>query len=360
MKKIFMFSIVLTALLLGSKVFAANIVSGQDIYINGAKTEISAINYNDNNYVKLRDIAKALNIEITYNAETNTVSINTDKPYLEEKPKSTHIDGNSYAREDFSQKANPDIFNEVYTRDAYNAIRQSIVDINEITQNTDENGYNSNYTYAHFVDEKATMNNSSETIEAMKSVTATMFGYYNFTFGYEPTIKNLHEYPSYRVCKVQIHKHFEPANKETYSFIAEISNLTDREKVKLIANYICGKVAYKNENVAGIIEVFTGTPPVNAICGTYADAFVYLCQRADIPCISVVDNIHAWNEVYVDGKWHTTDISYYDVARTDEYLFPNNYPRTDINKHKTNFAKELLVPGSTKSAELTSLGVAKS
>ena len=63
------------------------------------------------------------------------------------------------------------------------------------------------------------------------------------------------------------------------------------------------------------------------------------------------DDIHAWNEVYVDGKWHTTDISYYDVARSDECLFSKNYPRTDINQQKTNFAKELLVPGSTKSAD---------
>ncbi len=348
MRKIFAVSVISVILLFGSKVFAADIVAGQDIYINGTKSEMSAINYNDNNYVKLRDIAKALNIEITYNAETNTVSINTDKPYIEEKPKSTYIDGIAYAREDFSQKANPNIFNEVYTRDAYNAIRQSIVDIKEITKNTDEKGYNPNYTYAHFVDEKATMSNSSKTLEAMKSVTASMFGYYNFDFGYEPTIKNLYQYPGYRICKIQIHKHFEPANKATDDFIAEVSNLADREKVKRIADYICDRVAYKNENVAGINKVFTGAPPVNAVCGTYADAFVYLCQRAEIPCISVADDIHAWNEVYVDGEWHTADISYYDVARTDEYLSPKSYPRIDTNIQKTNFAKELLVPGSTE------------
>lgn len=351
MRKIFTVSIVLIILLLGSKVFAADIVSGQDIYINGSKAELSAINYNDNNYVKLRDIARALNIEITHDAETNTVSINTDKPYIEEKPKSNYIDGKSYAREDFSQWANPDTFNEVYTREAYNTIRQSIVDIKEITQNTDKNGYNPNYNYAHFIDKEATINNSGETIEAMKSVTASMFGYYNFSFGYEPTIKNLYQYPGYRTCKIQIHKHFEPANKATDSFVAEISNLTDREKLKRIADYICDRVAYKNENIAGINKVFTGTPPVNAVCGTYADAFVYLSQRAGIPCISVADDVHAWNEVYIDGKWHTTDISYYDIARSDEYLFPKNYPQADINKQKTNFAKELLVPGSTKSTD---------
>lgn len=52
--------------------------------------------------------------------------------------------------------------------------------------------------------------------------------------------------------------------------------------------------------------------------------------------------------MYVDGKWHPTDICYYDIARNTEYLFPENHLRTDINKQKTNFTKELLVPESTK------------
>ena len=49
MRKIFAVSIVPIILLLGSEVFAADIVSGQDIYINGSKAEMSAINFNDNN-----------------------------------------------------------------------------------------------------------------------------------------------------------------------------------------------------------------------------------------------------------------------------------------------------------------------
>ncbi|MBE6701492.1 MAG: hypothetical protein E7582_06380 [Ruminococcaceae bacterium] len=56
---------------------------------------------------------------------------------------------------------------------------------------------------------------------------------------------------------------------------------------------------------------------------------------------------YAWNEVYIDGRWQIIDVSYYDVARTDESLFTTNYPRIDTTKEKTEFAKELLVPGST-------------
>lgn len=314
-------------------------LTSQIFFWNNQKVELEAYNINGANYIKLRDAAELFGVNVEYYEDTNTVYLGEQRK--ESTPKAI-IDGNSYAKEDYSLKANPDLFNETYTRDAYNAIRQSIVDITEITENTDENGYNANYEYARFVDE------TSKTIEAMKSVTATMFGYYNFSFGYKPTIKNLYEYPGYRICKVQIHKHFEPANNATDSFIAEIKNLSDREKAKRIADYICDRVVYKDDNVAGINSVFTETAPVNGLCGTYSNAFVYLCQRADIPCIIVKDNVHAWNEAYIGGKWYIADISYYDVSRNDAILLQETYVRTDINPQKSNFAKELLVPGSTK------------
>ena len=313
-------------------------ITSQIFFWNNRQVELEAYNINGANYIKLRDAAELFGVNVEFYEDTNTVYLG--EPRKESTSKTT-IDGSAYAKEDYSSKANPEIFDEIYTRDAYNAIRQSIVDIAEITKNTDENGYNADYEYAHFVDE------TSNTIEAMKSVTVTMFGYYNFSFGYEPTIKNLYEYPGYRICKVQIHKHFEPANNATDNFVAEIKNLPDIEKAKCIADYICDRVVYKDEDIAGINGVFTETPPVNGLCGTYANAFVYLCQRADIPCIIVKDDVHAWNEVYFDGEWYIADISYYDLSRNYETLFQETYVRTDVNPQKTNFAKELLVPGST-------------
>ena len=343
-KSSFLIGLLCGSLLFGGVTVFANAeivakLTSQIFFWNNRQVELEAYNINGANYIKLRDAAELFGVNVEYYQDTNTVYLGESRKEITPK---TIIDGNSYAKEDYSLKANPEIFNEVYTRNAYNAIRQSIVDIAEITENTDESGYNADYEYAHFADE------TSITIEAMKSVTATMFGYYNFSLGYEPTIKNLYEYPGYRICKVQIHKHFELANNATESFIAEIKNLPNREKAKRIADYICDRVVYKDDNVAGINSVFTEIPPVNGLCGTYANAFVYLCQRADILCISVKDDVHAWNEVYVDEKWYIADISYYDVSRNDEILFQETYVRTDIDPQKTYFAKELLVPGSTE------------
>ena len=334
-----------TAVLANSDVLAK--ITSQIFFWNNEAIELEAYNINGYNYVRLRDVAKIFGVNVEYYEDTNSVYLGEDKKEEAPNPENKVLDGNAYAKEDYSQSANQAIFNEIYTKDAYNAIRQSIVDITEITKNTDEHGYNADYMYAHYIDKDFTFNSPGKTDEAMKSVVATFSGYYSFTFGFEPTVENLHSYPGYRICMPQVHKFFEPANKATDGFIAELSGLSDKAKVKRIADYICDRVAYKDEDVAGINRVFTETPPVNAICGTYANAFVYLCQRAEIPCISVVDDVHAWNEVYVDGKWYTTDISYYDVARTDSALFPAKYSRTDPNTAKTKFAKELLVPMST-------------
>ncbi len=313
------------------------ILSNNNFYFNGVKTELEAYLINGNNYVKLRDVAKALNINVEY--ANNTVEVISDKPYTEEtKTKLDTIDGTAYSKENYSIKANPQIFNDVYTKDAYNAIRQSLVDI----KNIDEN-----YTYAHYVDSGADFNSEGKTNMAMKSVTAMFSGYYRFEFGFEPNIKNFYQYPGYRICKPYINDHLQSANEATDDFIQRIEGLSDREKIKCIADDICNRITYMDENTAGINQIFTSQGVVNGLCGTYANAFIYLCQRADIPCISIVDKTHAWNEVYVDGRWWICDIGYYDVARSENMLLQTTYPRTDIYPEKTNFAKELLVPGST-------------
>lgn len=335
-----------TAVLANTDVLAR--ITSQVFFWNNERIELEAYNINDYNYVRLRDAAKIFDVNIEYDENTDSVYMGETPAGSSLTPTVTTIDGTVYAREDFSRLANPDIFNETYTREAYNAIRQSIVDIDLITAGTDENGYNPNYRYAHFIDLGHSFERQGETITAMNSVGASLFGYYTFSLGQEPGIKNLYEYPGYRICKPQVHAFFEPANIATEDFISSLVGLSDTEKVKRIETYICDRIVYKDEDTAGINLIFTSKTPVNGICGTYSDAFVYLCQRAEIPCIGVRDDIHAWNEVYVDGKWRTTDVSYYDVARTDEMLFQDNYHRNDSNPAGTKFAKELLVPMSTK------------
>lgn len=342
-----------TAVLANSDVLAR--LTSQVFFFNNEKIELEAYNINDYNYVRLRDAARIFGVNIEYDEQTDSVIMGdkTEKgsnaqTNNAEYQQSDRIDGMAYSREDFSQQANPAIFNDVYTREAYNAFRQTIVDKDEIVKGTDESGYNPNYHYAHFIDKTHTFNSQGKTIKAFNTIAGDLFGYYNYSFGFEPYIKNIYEYPGYTICKIQIHDFFEPANKATDGFINSIRNLSDREKVKKIADYVSDRIVYKDGEVAGMNNTFTSTEPVNGVCGAYSNAFTYLCSRIDLPCLNIDDREHSWNEVYVDGKWYTADISYYDVARTDEMLLRTTYQRTDPNKAKTDFAKELLVPGSTK------------
>ena len=328
----------------------ANITS-QLFFLNDTKIELDAYNINGSNYIKLRDIAALFDTDIAYDEKTNSVYIGShhDMSIAEEtQKKSETLDGTAYSKADYSQNANPEIFNDIYTKDAYNALYQSLSDIEEITQGTDEYGYNPSYVYAHFIAKDSDFSTVGKTETAVKSATARISAYYDFTFGWEPFIKNLSDYPGYRICRPFIRDALTPAKNATDTFIQNLSGLTDKEKIRKIADFVSVSIVYKDENVAGINEVFASSSPVNGICGTYASSFLYLCQRANIPCLTVVDDTHAWNWFYADGIWYVSDIGYYDITRTDEMLFRTSYSRYELNPELTRFVKELLVPGSTK------------
>ena len=342
-----------TAVMANSGVLAQ--ITSQIFFLNGEQTELFAYNIDGNNYIKLRDAAALFGAGIEYVEQTNSVHMEfSKKEETKEIPEETpvvtpalFIDGTSSSKEDFSANANQAVFNDIYTKDAYNAMRQTVADTKAIVVGVDKDGYNPSYSYAHYVDAEFTFITPGKTDNAMKSVASVISGYYTYSFGAEPTVKNLYEYPGYRILKVQVNPKYESANTATDEFVGSIATLSEKEKVKAIATYIADRIVYKDENVAGINDVFTSPTPVNGICGTYANAFIYLCQRSDIPCVTIKDTTHAWNEAYIDGRWQIIDVSYYDVARTDESLFTTNYPRIDPTKVKTEFAKELLVPGST-------------
>ena len=60
--------------------------SNQSIYVDGQKVEFEAYSIHGNNFVKLRDIGRAVDFGVTYDAATNSVYINSAQPYQEETP----------------------------------------------------------------------------------------------------------------------------------------------------------------------------------------------------------------------------------------------------------------------------------
>lgn len=60
--------------------------STQAIYVDGQRVQFEAYAIHGNNFVKLRDIGKAVDFGITYDAATNSVYIDSDAPYQEAAP----------------------------------------------------------------------------------------------------------------------------------------------------------------------------------------------------------------------------------------------------------------------------------
>ena len=331
-------------------------LSNQPIYVDGQKIEMTAYSINDNNYIKLRDIGKAVNFGVTYDAETDTVHIDSNADYVEEikkepvLPEETalipitekYLDGTEWAREDFSLQANPAIFDDVYKRGAYNAIRQTIVDRDIILANNNENGLNLYYKYANYM----------PTMDMRKAIDAAYSNincYYRFSNSIEPYLKNLYEYPDYSICKASYNDFFTKPNKDTDSFINEVNKLgSDREKIIKLSSYLCDKLTYGSTGDYKMEDVFSSAVQIPGKCGDYSYLFLYLCQRANIPCVITSGENHAWNIVYIEGNWLYVDLTNYDTAKSSNWMLTETYHLKDEAANATTFARELLVPGSTK------------
>ena len=68
-----------------AEMFAAQ-RSTQKIYVDGKSVQIEAYSINGNNYAKIRDLGKAVDFNVSYNAATNTVQIDSGVPYQDEAP----------------------------------------------------------------------------------------------------------------------------------------------------------------------------------------------------------------------------------------------------------------------------------
>lgn len=84
----------LTGVLLGAALFGGGTVlassgvmatpSTQAIYVDGQRVNMTAYSIGGNNYVKLRDVGKAVDFAVSYDAATRSVQIDSSAPYVEE------------------------------------------------------------------------------------------------------------------------------------------------------------------------------------------------------------------------------------------------------------------------------------
>ncbi len=87
-KSEFISGMIVGALIFGGTASVASgisaVLSSQPIYVDGVSAPMTAYNIDGNNYVKLRDIGDAVDFSVEYDASTNSIKIDSTKPYTEE------------------------------------------------------------------------------------------------------------------------------------------------------------------------------------------------------------------------------------------------------------------------------------
>ncbi len=334
--------------------------SGQLFTLDGSAISFTAYNIAGQNYVRIRDIAEAVNIYVAFDQPTNCVLFDKTRNYdgsSKTALRQTHgqtvadgsgsisdtaltyklVDGKDLSREDFSQQANPAIFNDRWTRGMYNALRQTFLDRDGIIPQNNSNRFNPYYSYASAVAK------DYESRQTFMSVMSDISRAYWYRFEVEPYTEGYYLYPDYFVVSVGETNY--SLDQATLDTLDAAKALSDREKILLFNQFVSSRLIYDAKSAAGIQTVFTSSEPVKGACGTYAYAFQYLCERAGIPCVSVSGENHAWTMTYIEGRWLHCDPT--NSKRTDDGLFLETVRFKPDDPLRLEFAKELIVPGST-------------
>ena len=98
----------------------------------------------------------------------------------------------------------------------------------------------------------------------------------------------------------------------TSSWLSQINALSgDAAREEKIYTLLCDKIVYTHDSpfdqslAAALIDG-------KCVCNGYAQSMVYLCNLANIDCIMLVSDAHAWNMVKLDNVWYYIDVTWMD------------------------------------------------
>ena len=252
--------------------------------------------------------------------------------YQPQMPAPYAISADHWSREDFSQEASPEVFTGVYSRNLYNAIRQTMLNGTSAAAPA--------YTQV-----------SKEDYSAVKKLIGRMEGVLRYEHHVPQNFTDYWRYLDYFAVSAEMPENYQAPLDFVLPALDHAGTLaTDRERVEYFNDYIRTLLAYQKGKTAGITQTFAPhTGELKAACGSYARALKFLCAAADIPCFTVSSKTHTWNLVYVDGQWLHVDVSANDLSGRNGILLAESYQTgKDQAPAATAFLKELFVPGSTK------------
>ena len=317
----------LTCLLLfgGAVAFAASGIMAERstcrVFVDGHEVEMEAYMIEGNNYLKLRDVGKLVGFNVWWDG---TVQIDSGSPYTGDAPtKEQPLD--LVTKVNSSNQANPSVFSETYTRDAYDALRQVVAG-------------------AEKSDPVAMSENTRQAMEKATAAIGEWPGYH---------LNRTADGMSY--FKTTYSSSYQEAAAFCQPFLNGLAEKTEREKVKEIAYYVCDRLTYDTYSTATPRTVLSSVGVSKGNCMSYAHSFMFLCDLAGIPCVYVHSDDHQWNQVYVEGQWWHVDVSSIDAGdNTASRIYsPVLYDEVQGASYQvsepdlTTFLKEVVAPGST-------------
>ena len=96
------------------------------------------------------------------------------------------------------------------------------------------------------------------------------------------------------------------------------SNMTDREKIKIIHDYIINNTSYdlvRSETGSSQYKSNIAYGPLiqsKGVCGGYSDAMAIFLNKFGIKNYKIASELHVWNGVYIDNQWLHLDLTWDD------------------------------------------------
>ncbi len=242
------------------------------ILLNGAPVEIEAYTINGHNYFKLRDIAQLVDFGVFWNGESHTISIDTAVGYTPDGSKPTQAKPSETPKEN--------VPNGIPAPDAV-----SRADL----------------------EKAAAALGCWPVYEVRQGSTGELYLTTKYTSAYDTAAAH---------CQ---------------SFVDSLAGMSDTEKVRQIAFYVCDRLTYKASKSPTPATVLASDEVRQGNCMSYANSVLMLCKMADIPCVLVHSSTHQWDQVYVDGTWWNVDAtSVGTVAEEDRYLVKGLLPDSEL------------------------------
>ncbi|OXS52821.1 hypothetical protein B1A99_32010 [Cohnella sp. CIP 111063] len=103
-------------------------------------------------------------------------------------------------------------------------------------------------------------------------------------------------------------------------------NMTDEQKVKAIFDYVVTRIKYSSgADYISAANALKAIEEGKGVCAHYTSLFHYLATRAGIPSMPLSGpsfvGQHAWNMVYLNGKWVYVDATLADGKKNIDYTY---------------------------------------